>query len=103
MAWRVEDVEGAVAEKVVGAEVADQEGGGFSECDFAEFPISVGMCQEEIGYLRRPGIYLKSLSRTGESCFVGQPGAKASLNPGPTTTSVDGGKVDGSPKWSQCQ
>jgi hypothetical protein len=47
--------------------------------------------------------YAQSLSWRGDCGFKGDAGKKAFLKPGPTIRSVVGGKVDGSPMWSQCQ
>lgn len=41
--------------------------------------------------------YLKKISGRSTSSLVGYPGEKASINPGPTTNSVIGGKAVMSP------
>lgn len=41
--------------------------------------------------------YSRSLWRTNESGLAGYPGAKASVNPGPTTMSTVGGNLEPSP------
>lgn len=67
----IEDVEGAIAEEVVGAEVADFNGVGFGERYLAEFSIAIGFVQGEAVTNEAFPTHLKSLSRTGESCLVG--------------------------------
>jgi hypothetical protein len=43
--------------------------------------------------------YSKSLSRTVDSGCVRYPGRNVALKPGPTTSSVDFGKREGSPRY----
>jgi hypothetical protein len=99
MAGRVQEVEGAVAEEVESTERTNLKRR-LLKVDFFKLSSSAGVVSN-LTTLIGGRTYSKSTSRNGESGFAGYPGQNASLNPGPTTSSVDPGKVVISPMWSK--
>ena len=83
--WRVEKVEASIAEEVEGREYSNFEVP-------VEFDLSHLMTTESLSTLIFSQLisatHAKSESSKGESCLVGYPGMKLSLNDGPTTISV---------------